>query len=109
MSVGPFGGVTGAAAGTPLSQSSGSDVDRTRQDAVSQQRKAQAAEKADDAAGIAKTDGEDKESHDRDADGRRLWEKQPEGEEPAAEDEPESPRKSRDATGMSGNQLDLSG
>ena len=74
MSVGPLGGLAASAAGSPLAQSHGSEVDRSRQDAAAQQRKVLSDQKAEDAAGIGQTDGEDHETADRDAVGRRIWE-----------------------------------
>ncbi|MDY0166976.1 MAG: hypothetical protein RBS80_10560 [Thermoguttaceae bacterium] len=109
MSVGPLGGLAASAAGSPLAQAHGSEVDRARQDAAAQQRKAHSDQKAEDAAGIGQTDGDDHEAEDRDADGRRLWEEAPgshKDETDAAS--PDTPR-SKDPSGASGNLLDLSG
>ena len=107
MSVGPLGGVFASVAGSPLAQTAGSDVDRTRQAASNQQRQVQAHEKAEAAAGIGKPDGEEHQTNDRDADGRRLWEIGRPGKAAAAE--APAPPLSKDASGTSGNQLDLSG
>jgi hypothetical protein len=113
MSVGPLGGLGPSAAGAPFAQSKGSEIDRAKQDASSQQRKIQNDIKAENAAGIAATDGEDKATEDRDADGRRLWEFEHEDEtqdspEPTEESGDEPPR-CKDPTGQSGSHLDLSG
>ena len=56
---------------------------------------------------------EDQQASDRDADGRRLWE-EPAGKQDAESASPDAaadspPRQSKDATGQSGNQLDISG
>ena len=112
MSVGPLGGIASSAAGSPLAQTKGSDIERAEQDASNQQRRVRNEQKADSAAGIGETDGEDHEPADRDADGRRLWEMPPAGEETAADDENgviDGPRKGVDPTGDSGTQLDLTG
>ena len=108
-------GLAGSAAGSPLAQTKGADPERALQDAGAQQRRIETDQKAEAAAGIGETDGEDHEAAERDADGRRLWEGPPEGEEEEnAEDSgrqdatPEQ-RLSKDATGQSGNLLDLSG
>ena len=106
MSVG-FGGIAGSAAGSQLAQTSGSDVDRTAQEVSGAVRKADYQLKAEAAAGIGETDGENHESEDRDADGRRLWEQMHHGS--SETEESETPKQSRDATGQSGNLLDLSG
>ncbi len=112
MSVGPMGGLAGSAAGSSLAQTKGSEVERAAQDTASQKRRIHTDAKAESAAGIGETDGEDHESAERDADGRRIWEDQRRG-EPDAQDggDLEAPptRQSRDATGTSGNQLDLTG
>lgn len=112
MSVGPAGGIVGSAAGSPLAQSQGAEPERARQDAVAQQRRIESDQKADSAAGIGETDGEDHETSERDADGRRLWEQPPEAEnaDDAQQDSGAPPQRvSKDATGQSGNLLDLSG
>ena len=113
MSVGPLGGIAASAAGSSLAQSKGSDVDRAQQDTQAQQRRVHMDKKAESAAGIGEADGQDHEAAERDADGRRLWETM-EGDEKTAEEsngeaEAIEPRQSKDATGESGNLLDLSG
>ncbi len=110
MSVGPLS-FAGSAAATPLAQSKGSDVDRAEQETSAQERQFQHELKAEQAAGIGQTDGEEHETEDRDADGRRLWELPPKKAKAAsdvamAED---STQHSRDVTGDCGNQLDLTG
>ena len=112
MSVGPMGGTAASAAGSPLAQTRGSETERASQDAGSQQRRIQSDQKAESAAGIGETDGEDHEADQRDADGRRLWEEPAgKGEAETAQEEagPPPERLSKDATGKSGNLLDLSG
>ncbi len=112
MSVGPLGGLAASAAGSPLAQTHGSEVDRARQDAVVQQRKVRTDQKAEDAAGIGETDGDDHETEDRDADGRRPWEASPASHEdetdPGTPDSSAGPR-GKDPSKQSGNLLDLSG
>ncbi len=111
MSVGPLSGLASSAAATPLAQRHGSDVERAGQDAGSQQRKIQNDQKAEDAAGIGQTDGEDHETEDRDADGRRLWEESPHPPEDENGDTTTDapPTRVKDPHGESGNLLDLSG
>lgn len=109
MSIGPAGGIIGSAAGSPLAQSKGSDTERALQDAAGQQRRISSEQKAESAAGIGETDGENHETAERDADGRRLWEgPQADG---GASDSPsgESESQSKDSSGQTGNLLDLSG
>jgi len=111
MSVGPMGGLNASAAGASLAQAKGSDVDRAQQDTSVQQRRVQTDQKAESAAGIGETDGEDHETGERDADGRRLWERGPEGDGSGRRDksqEDDGPQ-SKDPSGQSGSLLDLSG
>jgi hypothetical protein len=114
MTMVPLGGLTSSAAGAPLSQSAGSETERAQKDSLIHHRQVDANEKAERAAGIGQTE-QDQESSERDADGRRLWEapdkaskanKHPSD----AADGPAGPlRQSKDATGQSGTQLDLTG
>ena len=107
MSIGPTNPVIASLAGTSLAQTKGSDVDRNQQAAGSQQTRAFSAQKAESAAGIGETDGQDHEAAERDADGRLPWRspKQPPPESPA---NPQS-SPSKDASGESGSLLDLCG
>ncbi len=109
MSVGPLGGLAASAAGSPLAQAHGSEVDRARQDAAAQQRKVHSDQKAEDAAGVGETDGDDHEAEDRDADGRRLWEESPGSRKDATDAASPDPPRPKDPSGASGNLLDLSG
>ena len=52
MSVGPLGGLAGSAAGSPLAQTQGSDIEKAQQDVNAQQRQIQTEKKAESAAGI---------------------------------------------------------
>ncbi len=111
MSIGPAGGIIGSAAGSPLAQSKGSDTERAQQDAAGQLRRVASEQKAESAAGIAETDGEDHQTAERDADGRRLWEG-PHADDGTADspaDGAESESQSKDSSGQTGNLLDLSG
>jgi len=110
MSVGVTGGILGSAAGAPLSQTKGSEVDRNAQEASSQQRAADSDKKATDAAGVGQTE-EDQEISDRDADGRRLWEETAKKEDAETSEaaNPEPPTQAKDAHGLAGTQLDLLG
>jgi len=116
MSIGSLGGITSSAAGAPLSQTAGSEAERTQKDALAQSRQVDANQKAEMAAGIGQTE-QDQESSERDADGRRLWEKQDQSEEQRGDKDgghygeaaEGSVRLSKDATGQSGTKLDLTG
>jgi hypothetical protein len=110
MTMAPLGGLVGSAAGAPLSQTAGSEAERAQKESLAQHRQVDANEKAEQAAGIGQTQ-QDQESSERDADGRRLWE----GPAHKRKDEKQiteaeaSARQSKDATGQSGTQLDLTG
>ena len=110
MNIGPLGALA-SAAGAPLSQSTGSDTVRARRDATSHERGVQSIEKAESAAGIGPTDGEQHETTDRDADGRLPYERQHAGASHQAEqtDPFDGTPHSKDASGDSGHQLDLLG
>lgn len=105
MSIGPLGHVTASAAGSPLAQTKG-DANQAKHAADVQQRRAAVDQKAESAAGIGETDGEDHETEERDADGRRVLEI-PSREKKEQEDD--QPQASKDATGELGRLLDLSG
>ncbi len=109
MSIG-FSGLLGSAAGAPLSQMGGSETERTQKDSLSQHRTVDASQKAELAAGIGQTE-HDRESSERDADGRRLWEVEEKNKEKAHEQQAADmvARQSKDATGQSGTKLDLTG
>ncbi|MFZ5832870.1 MAG: hypothetical protein ACOY3P_22515 [Planctomycetota bacterium] len=109
MSVGPLGGTIVSIAGTPLAQTKGGEVDRAQQETTAQKRQATSLEKAEAAAGIGETDGEDHEAEDRDADGRRPWEIVAEAKQASEQGQPVAPSQSKDTTGASGRLLDLTG
>jgi hypothetical protein len=110
-------GFFGSIAATPLSQSKGSDVDRAAQETNGQSGQASNDAKAESADGIGATDGEEHGAAERDADGRRISEKGPGKKKPVAAPpavlpadlDGTPPPFSKDATGESGNQLDLTG
>jgi len=108
MSIGSLG-IIGGLAGTPLPQRS-AEADKTQRDNADQSRVSQAAERAEQAAGIGQTE-EDAQANERDADGRRPWEQppnaKPKEEQPAANDPLHG--RSKDPTGSCGAQLDIDG
>ena len=115
MSIGPTGALAGSVAGSPLAQTTGPETERAQQETSGQQRRIDAEKKAEAAAGVGQTDGEDHETAERDADGRRMWENPPEGEDPEGKDDEANDQakgegpKSKDTSGQSGTQIDLSG
>jgi hypothetical protein len=108
MNIGATTGALGSAAGAPLSQTTGPETERTQKDAAARERLVDGQAKSERASGIGETQ-EDQQTGERDADGRRLWETPAKKKDVAASDEPELERKAKDPTGMSGNELDLTG
>jgi hypothetical protein len=111
--MGPVGGLVGSAAGAPLSQTAGSETERTQRDTAAQFRQADGNERSEKASGIGQTE-QDQESSERDADGRRLWEAPTkpgkDGKDQAADGAQVcEARLSKDPTGQSGTKLDLNG
>ncbi len=109
MSIGPMPGILGSGAGAPLAQTKGSETDRAAQDAAASERQVHTDEHAADVAGVGQTE-QDEQASDRDADGRLILvesekKKQDDMSDPPVTDE----RLSKDPTGQSGNQLDLTG
>jgi len=100
-------GIVGGLATTSLAQRT-AETDRLQSDASDQTRGFDAAEKAEQAAGIGHTEG-DSEATDRDADGRRVWEVESRSKQPAPTSEPAAPALSKDPTGQRGQALDISG
>jgi hypothetical protein len=93
-----------------LPQAHNSTTERTAQHASEQARQATSEHKAESASGVGETE-QDEQASDRDADGRRLWEGREDKSSAAEQDA--SPAtdtpKSKDPTGTSGANLDLSG
>ena len=110
MSIGPMG-MIGSAAGSQLAQTSGSDVEKRADDAAKQSADTKASRKTEQAA-VGEAE-QDQGTGDRDADGRKIWEKQQksteENTEAPAEQSNQENLQSKDASGLRGNQLDLSG
>jgi hypothetical protein len=109
MNLPPIPPVIVGAAGVPLAQSKGAEVERTQQETAQHERQVQTDAKAEMAAGIGATEEQSGADADRDADGRRLWEAPSAGKPKQKPDELPPVRQSRDASGQSGTQLDLSG
>lgn len=105
MNIGPLG-IVSSIAGLQRVQAKGVDVERQQLDAARDESQAESGQKADDAAGVGTTK-EESEADERDADGRRLWERVPQRESP---DEPAAPPQSpRPSPAGTGSQLDLTG
>jgi hypothetical protein len=101
-----MGGISASIAGAPLAQTKGSEVERVQQEVSTQDRRTENERRAENAAGVGETDGEDHQTGERDADGRRPWQfpRRPGG----TDSDGDSPH-SKDASGQSGNLLDLCG
>ncbi len=105
MSIGPLGHVPASAAGSPLAQTKG-DANQAKHTSDVQQRRIALDQQAESAAGIGETDGEDHETEERDADGRRVLEiPAREKKDEETSDQPQNPK---DVTGQLGRLLDLS-
>lgn len=107
MSIGSLG-IVGSLAGTPLTQKA-AEVDKTQRDAADAARQTDAAARAESAQGIGQTE-EESEASERDADGRRLWERQAkkQAEEEQTASTPAETH-AKDPEGLSGGVLDLTG
>jgi hypothetical protein len=92
-----------------LAQTAGTEVERTQQEVRNQERRTSNDLRAENAAGIGEADGEDHETAERDADGRRLWEEPAGPKTPAPADQPPPSPQSKDASGQRGSLLDLTG
>jgi hypothetical protein len=108
MNIGATTGALGSAAGAPLSQTAGAEAERMQKDAGVQQRLADAQTKSEKASGIGQME-QDQEASERDADGRRLWEDRAKKKAEEGAEADEGQRQAKDPTGMSGNELDLTG
>ena len=110
MSVGPMGMAGSIVGGLP--QMRNADAGRAEKQTADQARQTKADQQAEAAAGVGQT-VQDEKASDRDADGRRLWEGRPEptaeSEEAVDEAKAQQAPPSKDPTGASGGQLDLSG
>ena len=104
-------GIVGSLAGSALVQKT-ADVDKTQRESADAARQTEAETRAESAAGIGQTE-EESQTSDRDADGRRLWERPGEKEKDApvdAEDEAVlASQHAKDPTGESGKTLDITG
>lgn len=117
MSIGPLG-IVGGAAGSALSQAKATETERSRH-ADERRQQVRADDRAENAAGIGRADGENHETHDRDADGRLGYRRPPteENSDERAErsstmpddDVLSAPPTPVDPSGISGTKLDLSG
>ncbi len=114
MSIGPLASLPASVAGQPLAQAHGSESERAALETVAQQHRTAGEKKAEAAAGVGATDADGEEAHERDADGRRLWEdqldlsEQGKDEEAQAEDStPEQGQRGADPLATSGGGLDI--
>src|SRR5438445_13853317 len=75
-------GIVGGLAGTALPQRA-AEIERTARETTEQQRAMESVRGGENAAGIGQTE-EDSQTSDRDAAGRRLWDKPEKAKPPAA-------------------------
>jgi hypothetical protein len=73
MTIESTASVTVSAAGVPIAQAAGTDLDAARLAASAAQLKHDADQRAARAAGIAQADGDDLQAGERDSDGRSAW------------------------------------
>lgn len=109
MQLGPLGQISASAAGAPLAQSKGTELDRTHQESAAHQRQIRTEQQAADAAGIGQTDGQEHQTDERDADGRLPWEIPARPANPQGEQPEDSPSRCPDPSGTTGTHLDLLG
>jgi hypothetical protein len=115
MDLSPLNATAGAA-GMPIAQTKGSDVERVSGETNAQRRGLFCNQKAAIAEGVGELDGDDFAISDRNGDGRLPWPESRFPEIPASENNPASTnipseKKSRgkDPTGQSGKWLDVRG
>lgn len=107
MSIGPSG-ITSSLAGSPQSQSRGTDVVRRQQEASNSARELHLDLKAESASGIGETE-QDERTSDRDADGRRVWERTPPRDDQSADLTGQDHSPGPDTANEKGQHLDLNG
>ena len=107
MSVGPTTFAASLAA-TSLNQARGSETERVQHEVSIKERQAEGDRKAENAAGVGTTESEEGVS-ERDADGRRLWERPPTPKGTSDDELPPADGRLKDPTGQSGSLLDLMG
>ncbi len=108
MSVGPVPPLAASAAGAPLAQTKGPEVERAQQAGAAAELQVAAQEKAETAAGVGQADGDEHQTDQRDADGRQPWRLPPRQSKAADHRDPDPPPP-QDPTGQSGSLLDLAG
>ena len=107
MSIGPTTFAASLAA-TSLNQARGSETERAQHETSAKERQIEGDRQAQSAAGVGTTSG-DEAAGDRDADGRRLWERPPTPPGEHEREPSESEARVKDPTGESGSLLDLTG
>ena len=107
MSIGPTTFAASLAAST-LNQTRGGETERLTQESAAKERQVDGDRHAENAAGIGTTEG-DEAASDRDADGRRLWERPSQGSDVADGGTEQETSRPKDLSGQSGSLLDLTG
>jgi hypothetical protein len=109
MNVGITTGLPASAAGAPRAQTAGAETERSQKDGATRERLVDSQDKSERASGIGTTD-EDQQADDRDADGRRMWERAAKDDAAKPDEHADEPeRRVKDPTGQTGNALDLTG
>ncbi len=98
-------GVFSVAASVSPTQTKEATANSLRRAVGAEERRVYYGDKAEAAAGVGAPDGEDHQTDDRGADGRRPWEMPL----PSQERQPRTDRRSQDPSGQTGQLLDLTG
>jgi hypothetical protein len=106
MSVGSLG-IVGSLVGTTLAQKS-AEMDKIQRDAADASRQTDSAARAESAEGIGQAE-EDSRAEERDADGRRLWERNQKDAKEAGDASTLETTPPKDPEGISGGIIDLTG
>jgi hypothetical protein len=112
MSIGPLGSLPASVAGQSRAQAQGSETERAGLEAAAQQHRLTGEKKAEAAAGVGATDADGEQTHERDADGRRLFEDRldldrRQEDEAKEEESPDQPPRPSAPLATTGGELDI--
>jgi hypothetical protein len=109
MNAASISGILASAAGAPLAQTKGSEIDRRRLETDRSRAAVESERRVDTAAGVAEADGEQNRVGDDGAGDRPGWEHSKSAKRRSKQASAAAEPTSRDATGQSGNEIDLCG
>lgn len=81
--------IVSSSAGAPLSQTGGAAAERAAKDSAANERGVEAEFRSERSAGVGQAEG-DERAGERDADGRRLWERPAERQDPPEQEREEA-------------------